>query len=124
MTRGGQQQKELVMDFRHLPSSFQTIAAQLLADKIRDNDHLVTKEPVTEIALEVRKAFIALCDGADSEADKGEEEVTMPKLDIQGGMVTAKSVRDLLMAIHWSPTPEKTAWGCAIFLERETGLPR
>lgn len=48
------------MMFQELPTEVQIIAAQLLAEKIRDNDRCKDKEPVTELAREVRDAFIAI----------------------------------------------------------------
>ncbi|MFZ4171348.1 hypothetical protein ACEV60_22260 [Enterobacter ludwigii] len=51
---------EKSMEFQSLPTEVQIIAAQLLADKIRDNDRRTDKEPASKLAQDVNNSFMHL----------------------------------------------------------------
>lgn len=49
-----------MMEFKYLPTEIQVIAALTLRGKIEINDERTTKEPVVQLAREVREAFMTL----------------------------------------------------------------
>lgn len=54
------------MGFHRLPVEVQVIAAQLLRERIERNDEKLEKEPVKQLAQEVREAFTELHSPSES----------------------------------------------------------